>query len=1075
MLKSWRIILVLLLVGTAYALRAPWLGRDNWSLDEGSTFTMAEQVRHGAVIYRDAADNRSPLVPYLKAAVFAVCGDWNAHAVHVALALMLGICAVGLWRMARRLGDETTGAAGAVFFTLLCFVLPGKEDGLAAHTEWFVIIFSILGYGLFARAQSQPAFWRGVPAGLVFGLATLCKQPGVLDLGVTIVVCALLAWSMPSRRGAVLRLVVGELVGWAVIVGAAVLYFALNGALQDLAYYAWTYNTTIYVPEVPLAERIWGIRIPFLLAASQTPVALVAGLAGASLLARRAWRGLRQRPVETPVLAWLILGWTAAGLVSTMLGGRAAAHYSIQVIPGLSLACGWATARLVDLVRAWRETHRWRRAGLIAVLAAAAVLTGLDAGRREGQLSLGDPVLKELGADVQQFSQPSEPILVWGYYPEVYFFSQRLPSTRFIYTNYLTGMIAWTNLDPLIDTHYAIVPHAWENFWADYRRHPPAVIVDTGTARGYLKYPLSGQPQLWQTVTRDFARVVEHAGQRIYRRLAPLESAALPAGAPVSDTIRLSAGETRHGEPLPVLDVEAPAGAVEIVLYRGDQAYRRLLHPPSLPCRAEFFIDRKDLWNGSTVFRVAVRDASGWRLSSPLDLVAHLQPPAKVAAGPAMEFGDERIQPVESDSLEGAPSFEYVNGARWHADAPSRIVYPHVAGMKSLDFVYGLMEGSYEGARAGRTDGVDVMVMFEYAGGGRTQLFWRRLNPAVVARDRGPQTGHVDLPAEPGGRIVLLMEPGPFNDPSFDWSYWGDLRGEGLGPLLRYGDQRLPALLYETREGKSMVAGADGRWTARAPFRIVYPLLRGMSTLLLTYGADRRAYDPTRGGGSDGIEFAIELLHADGRIESLFNRLLNPRPVEDDRKPQPLFLPLPETDADRIQIRVGVGPKSDSTDDWTYITTPRFQGPGPDIVWGGHIVVPVQSERYGGKPLTPFGEDRWGAHAPSTLVYERPPGLEAISFTYGLDPQVYGVEDKARRSDGVEVSVLFEPLNRTQRTTLFDRFINPAVIGNHRGDQHARVELPPGTPGRVIFVMGPGPNNNNSYDWCYWSNFIGAP
>jgi hypothetical protein len=1075
MLKSWRILLVLLLIGTAYALRAPWLGRDNWSLDEGSTFTMAEQVRHGAVIYRDAADNRSPLVPYLKAAVFAVCGDWNARAVHVALALLLGVCAVGLWRIARRLGDEAAGVAGAVFFTLLCFVLPGKEDGLAAHTEWFVVIFSILGYVLFARAQAQPAFWRGLPAGLAFGLATLCKQPGVLDLGVTFVLCALLALSAPPRRAALLRFAAGELAGWAAIVGVTVLYFAINGALRDLAYYGWTYNTKIYVPEVPLAERIWGVRIPILLAAIQTPVALVAGLAGAGLVAHRAWRGLRQRPVETPVLAWLILGWTAAGLVSTTLGGRAAAHYSIQVIPGLSLACGWATARLLDLARAWRETHRWRRAGLIVLLAAAAVLAGLDAGRREGQLTQGEPILKEIGAGVRQFSQPSEHILVWGYFPEIYFFSQRLPSTRFIYTNYLTGMIAWTNLDPLIDTHYAIVPHAWEDFWADYHRYPPAVIVDTGTGRGYLKYPLSGQPELWQTVTRDFARVAELAGQRIYRRLAPLQSAALPMGAPTSDTIKLSAGETRHGEPLPVLDVEAPAGAVEIVLYRGDRAYRRLIQPASLACRAEFFIDRQDLWKGSTVFRAAVRDASGWRLSSPLDLAAHLQLPAKVAAGPAIEFGDDRIAPIESESLEGVPSFEYVNGARWHADAPSRIVYPHVAGMKSLDFVYGLMEGSYEGTRAGRTDGVDVMVMFKYAQAGMTQLFWRRLNPAIVVRDRGPQTGHVDLPATPGGQIVLWMGCGPDNDPSFDWSYWGDLRGEGLGPLFRFGDQRLPALLYETREGKPMVAGADGKWTARAPFRIVYPLKPSMSTLILTYGADRRAYDPTRGGGSDGVEFAIELIHADGRIESLVNRLLNPRRVESDRGPQSLFLPLPETDVAKIQIRVGVGPNSDSTDDWTYITMPRFQGPGPDIVWGGHIVVPVESERFGGKPLTPFDENHWGAHAPSTLVYERPPGLEAISFSYGLDPKTYGLEDKSSRTDGIDVSVQFQALNSTEKTTLFQRFINPAAIPNHRGEQHARVELPPGIPGRVFFVMGPGPNNNNSFDWCYWSYFIGAP
>jgi hypothetical protein len=1075
MFKSWRILLTLVLVGAAFALRMPWLGHEIWALDEGSTFTMAEQVRHGAVIYRDAADNRSPLVPYLKAAAYLVAGDWNAHAVHVVLALLLGVGAVGIWRIARRLGDEMAGVAGALFFTMLCLVLPGKEDGLAAHTEWFVILFSILGYALFARALPQPTFGRGMAAGLVFGFATLCKQPGVLDLGVTLVVCALLAGSAPSRRRALVRLTAGELAGWAATIVVTIVYFAAHGALRDLAYYAWTFNTKLYVPEVPLANRLWDVRIPFLLAALQTPVALVAGVAGAALLVHRVWRGLRQRPVETPVLAWLILGWAAAGLLSTTLGGRAAAHYSIQVIPGLSLACGWTVARLLEWIRAGWPLRRWRSGALAAVVAVITVLGVLDAGRREGQLTKDDTSLKPFGAKVQQFTSPDEPILVWGYFPEIYFFSQRLPSTRFIYTNYLTGMIAWTNLDPLIDTHYAIAPHAWEDFWADYRRRPPAVIVDTSTGRGYLKYPLPAQANLWQAVTRDFAEVLELNGLRIYRRLAPLGSAPIPAGAPASEAIKLSAGETRRGEPMPVLTVEAPAGAVEVVVYRGDQAYRRLRYPAALPCRASFFVDRKELWTGTTVFRAAVRDATGWHVSSHVDLASHLQPPAKIAAGPAIAFGDERIAPVESEALAGIPSFEWVNGERWHADAPSRIIYPSVPGMKSLDFVYGMMEGSYEGANPQRTDGIDVMVMYEYAQGGMTRLFWRRLNPTAVPRDRGPQTGHVDLPAEPGKRIALLMEPGPDNDPTLDWGYWGDLRGEGLGPLLRYGDQRLPALLYETREGKPMVAGADGRWTARAPFRIVYPLKPGMSTLSLTYGVDRRAFDPAVGGGSDGIEFALDLIHPDGRIESLLDRQMDPRRAAADREPTSLFQALPEGDADKLQIRVGVGTRSDSTDDWTYITMPRFQGPGPDIVWGGFTIVPVESLRFGGKPLTPFGQNQWGAHAPSTLVYERRPGLEAISFSYGLDPHVYGLEDKNQRSDGVDVTVQFEPANGTEKTTLFHRFINPAANPDDRGEQHARVALPPGIPGKIYFLMGPGPGNNNSYDWCYWSDFIGAP
>jgi hypothetical protein len=116
MSKVWRLLFALALIGAAYGLRAPWLTRDVWNLDEGSTFTMAEQVLHGGVIYRDAADNRSPLMPYLKAAVFAVCGDWNAHAVHVAVALMLGAGAVLLWLTARRLGDEKPASSAPCSF-----------------------------------------------------------------------------------------------------------------------------------------------------------------------------------------------------------------------------------------------------------------------------------------------------------------------------------------------------------------------------------------------------------------------------------------------------------------------------------------------------------------------------------------------------------------------------------------------------------------------------------------------------------------------------------------------------------------------------------------------------------------------------------------------------------------------------------------------------------------------------------------------------------------------------------------------------------------------------------------------
>ena len=226
----------------------PYVGR--------RTEVMGKIVREGGVLYRDAADNRTPLVPYLKAAIFAVAGDWNATAVHVVIALALGGAAIGVWQLCRRLGDERTGLAAALLFILYSFTLIGVHESQAAHTEWFQIFFSVPAFLVFAGGVTRPSLARGLGIGALFGAAALCKQPGLLDLGVTLVIAGLLAWSArgAERRGFV-ALVLGELAGLAAVFAATFAYFAANGALDDFVQYAWTYNTKFYVAEVPLLEH----------------------------------------------------------------------------------------------------------------------------------------------------------------------------------------------------------------------------------------------------------------------------------------------------------------------------------------------------------------------------------------------------------------------------------------------------------------------------------------------------------------------------------------------------------------------------------------------------------------------------------------------------------------------------------------------------------------------------------------------------------------------------------------------------------------------------------------------------
>ncbi len=933
MLKSWRILLVFLLIGAAFALRAPWLRRDIWNVDEGTTLTMAEQLRHGAVLYRDAVDQRGPLVPFLMAATFAVAGDWNAHAVHAVVAGLLGLSALLLWLLARRLGDERTGIAGAVIFSVLTFVLLEPYDAMSAATEWFVVFFSTVGFWLFARAQTRPGFGAGVLIGIAFGLGTLSKQPGVLYFGVTFVLVGLLAVGEPALRAARGRLLVGEITGFLATLGMTATYFAWHHALADLVRYTWTFNTRIYVPDVPLWTRLEGVRMPFVLAFANMPVALLLGVVGAGLLLRTVGRDFFRRPARVPPLPWLILGWTASGLVATMLSGRDFSHYSAQVIPGLSLACGWAVARGVELASRLRRSRRWATIGLCALLGLGAVGAARDISRRSRRLSTDDGEFKKIGLEIGRLTAPSDPIFVWGYLPELYYFSHRLPATRFVYTIFLTGMVPWSNLDMLTDTRYAVLPGVWRDFWTDFDRRPPALIVDTLSFRGWVKYPLYAQKKLWEVITRDYAAIDDSTSfpeeVRFYRRLAPLVPFSPPTAVP-DDRISVSASLAPHGAHDPVLTVHAPKGTSEIVVFQGDRPYRRLVAPGTEPGEAAFFIARDDLRSGDTRFHVAVRDPQGWRASRTVDLAQfRAPPPAPVFTGPKIEFGDRELVPVEAETFDDGAGQAYDGGRRWTAHAPSQFVYRCPPTMTKLTFRYGLEETSYQPGRKGRTNGVEVAVSLETPGHGIVHLFRRELNPALVGMDQNTQTSQVEIPRHTEARLILQMLPGPMNEPAFDWSYWSDLVAQGVGPDIMFNGRPVSATSAVMYGGSLPHPLDHDRWSAQSPARFVYPYRRGMKSLTFTYGLLAIAYERPRGAGTDGIDAIVEMEFPDHHIEKLFDRYLDPAGRPADRGPQTSSVDLPAVPGGNIILRIGPGPHNNTAFDWAYIANPQAEGRDP--------------------------------------------------------------------------------------------------------------------------------------------------
>src|SRR5712692_2708908 len=182
----------------------------------------------------------------------------------------------------------------------------------------------------------------------------------------------------------------------------------------------------------------------------------------------------------------LLLIWFAASCAGVMVGGRFYAHYFLQTLPGLCLtgargltgivsslstrgktlrrtgiallvigfaftlvrfhgrgvllAIDWARGTTSALNANWYHNVRDREERMVA-----AVVRDLPDGADAAD-HLGLEAIRAGGPRTRQADEPSDCLFVWGYRPEVYFWSGLLPASRFLSTQPLTGVPA--------DIHY---------------------------------------------------------------------------------------------------------------------------------------------------------------------------------------------------------------------------------------------------------------------------------------------------------------------------------------------------------------------------------------------------------------------------------------------------------------------------------------------------------------------------------------------------------------------------------------------------------------------------------------------
>jgi 4-amino-4-deoxy-L-arabinose transferase-like glycosyltransferase len=502
----------------AVGLRVLGLARVCLSDDEATYCVVAREMLSGRVLYRDVVDHKPPLIYFVYAATQALGGPTGGmRLLHLLTALVVFATALVIGRIARTVAAGPVEVGGAdpsrvSFWAALLYILFSTTlfdfDAQAANCELYMMLPLCGSLAVYLDAAAGRArLSRLWISGVLVGVAMLFKYQAAVQLPLYAIHLAWIERRRPARLGAAWAALAGGLVA---VLGTAVALARAGGAWSS-AWFWFRFNFS-YIKE--------GLRPAELLARAASRVSY--GVGPALFLwilgVRAAVAAIRRRtaPGDAERFDRLLAGWLLVSALAVTAGGRFFGHYFHQTTAPLAALAAPAAARLV----------RRRRALVSAALAVpvtAFFLLGIGHGRMMAAAGVPDPDYPAIAAFLDAHSAPTDSLVVWGNAPVLYFEAQRPLGSRFVFSNYLSGLSPATRSqsDPRADASANVVAESWDMFEADLADRRPRLFVDTspGNIAAYGKFPPGRFPRLQAILARDYTPIGEVAGARILARI----------------------------------------------------------------------------------------------------------------------------------------------------------------------------------------------------------------------------------------------------------------------------------------------------------------------------------------------------------------------------------------------------------------------------------------------------------------------------------------------------------------------------------------------------------------------------